>query len=175
MSKSIKLKNDHFWDSSSITYKRKKLSTILHNYMIGTVRANTVVNSYVRLFKIELSAIWKGASVIFTLSDTQSTNFSLLANLTIWKQAAGNELVLRSFKGINFITDVSDQLRAVVTSTNVVEVYFKMYGSQSPTLNIVSFSKLEDADNFGKLEIDMQTVIGTLPTGTTLKFTNIVT
>lgn len=166
MAKSIKLKNNIYWDSSNIIYRRNNLNSILKNYLQGASRKDTVVNSYVRLFTFEISAIWKSASILFYLDNTQNDDFSQLINFSVKKNKSEDEIFLKTFKALNFSGDLSSQLVAVTTSTNVIEVYFKMNASQSPTINILTISKFMDADNFGKVTIDCNTVLSDLPNGT---------
>lgn len=69
---------------------------------------------------------------------------------------------VKNFKGVCFGEDITNSLVAVINS-NGVEVFYKMGGSQSPTLQILSEARLRNADNWGKVEIDMNFVTTTLP------------
>lgn len=120
----------------------------------------TVVNSYVRLFTTTVTNIWKCFNILFYLTDTQNGAFSQLCNLTIQKTNTG--LNVKNFKGVCFGEDITNSLIAVVKS-NEVEVFYKMGGAQSPTLQILSETRLRNADTFGKVEIDMNFVTATLP------------
>ena len=174
MSKSIKFKDNTYWDSKGIVYSREPLSDILDNYKIGKARKNTVVDSYVRLFKFDMWAIWKNTSILFYLNDTQADAFSQLVNFSVKKRTNEEELLLHTFKTIRFKGDITSQLVAVVTSTNTIEVYFKMAQAQSPTINILSIAKLDSGDEFGTITLDCDTVVSTLPVGTKIYVSNII-
>ena len=173
MSKSFKLKNNNYIDSSSVSYNKQSLSNLLDNYMSGITIEDTVANSYVRLFTFQLDVPWKMSSVLFYLCDTQSGNISNIVNLCLKKPAGEASVFISAFKTMNLgVIDITQQLVACITSLNKVEVYFKMGLSQSPTINIISLSRLENSDAFGKLTLDMNTVVSALPNGDTIYVAN---
>lgn len=174
MSKSIKFKNNTYLDSKGIVHRKKQLSNILDNYTVGKTREQTVVNSYVKLFSLELSYIYKSCNVLFTMCNTQSNSFSQLVDLYIHKSNTNDTITIPTFKTLNFSGNIQTQLVAVITSTNVLEVYFKMDTSQSPTINIISISKYRADNSFGNITIDCQTVVNTLPSGTQKFVTNVI-
>lgn len=174
MSKSIKLQNNTYIDSSSITYNKELLSVILKNYKSGTTRINPIANSYVRLFTFELSNIWKNASILFYLNDTQDLTFSQLVNFSVKKNNTNESLFLHTFKALNFTGNLTSSLVAVRTSMNVIEVYFKMSETQSPTINILAIAKLENKNSYGVLTIDCNTIVSTLPSGAKTFVTNLL-
>lgn len=174
MAKSIKLQNNTYIDSKGITHNRELLSNILDNYKRGITREGTVVNSFVRLFTFEMSGIWKNTSILFYLNDTQNNTFSQLVNFSVKKNGADTELYLHTFKTLSFTGNITSQLVAIVTSTNVIEVYFKMGASQSPTINILAMAKLNENNAFGKITIDCNTIVSSLPSGTQTFVTNLL-
>lgn len=175
MAKSYKLKDENYLDSSGIIYKNEKkdLETILDNYNIGTTREVTVINSYVRLFSVNLTANYKDCSIFFTLTDTQSGDYSQFVDLLIRHGATSASILVHNFKTLPFRGDVTTKLVAVVVDSKNIEVYCKMEKSQSPTINILSIAKLSNGDNYGKLTIDCETVVSTLPSGTQTFVSNI--
>lgn len=72
---------------------------------------------------------------------------------------------VKNFKGVCFGEDITNSLVAVISSNGngEVEVFYKMGASQSPTLQILSETRLRNADEWGKVEIDMNFVTATLP------------
>ena len=174
MSKSIKFNNNVYLDSSSVTHRRKNLQTIIDNYISGKTREDTVVNSFVRLFSLELVTQWKECNVLFSLSSSQSGAFSSLTSLIVHKSSTSESVVVPCFSTVNFFSDISTRLVAVITGINMVEVYYKMGGNQSPTLNILSISKLRTEDYWGKVTVDCNTVVSTLPSGTVKYVTNLI-
>ena len=132
----------------------------------GGCRENTVVNSYVRLFTHAMESQYKSSSVWFTVVDTQSSNENILCNLWIYKGQTSSTI-----SGFNYFSTKgefdSSRLVAIVTGDNTIEVYFKMNSSDSPTISIISQTKLkEDSDYFGKINIDCNTTTTSLPSGT---------
>ena len=85
---------------------------------------------------------------------------SQLCNLTVQKTGAG--VNVKNFKGVCFGEDITNSLVAVINS-NGVEVFYKMGGAQSPTLQILSEARLRNDDVWGKVKIDMNYVTTTLP------------
>ncbi len=172
MSKSIKFKNNVYLDSSSVTYRRENLQDIIDNYKYGKVREDTVIGSWCRLFTLDFSAIHKQCNVLFMLTDTQNNNTSNLVNLFVHKATTNDKLRIDSFNCINFFqnlagyVDITTKLVAVVTNTNQVQVFYKMEGSNSPAINILSITKLRPEDNFGKVTTSCVPIGTTLPSGT---------
>ncbi len=121
----------------------------------------TVRDSYVRLFTASVTNIWKCFHVLFYLTDTQNGAISQLCNLTVQKTNTGTNV--KNFKGACFGEDITNSLVAVINSSNQVEVYYKMGGAQSPTLQILSEARLRNDDVWGKVKIDMNYVTTTLP------------
>lgn len=70
---------------------------------------------------------------------------------------------VKNFKGVCFGEDITNSLVAVVNSNGEVEVFYKMGGAQSPTLQILSEARLRNDDVWGKVKIDMNYVTATLP------------
>lgn len=134
----------------------------------GTTREVTVTGSYVRLFTLNFPAYYKSTSIWFTLSDTQATKQDLLCNLYVYAGSSSAQLISVGFKYIDVIGRFNANLVAVVTSNDVVEVYYKMGENDSPTLNILSHSRHLDTDTYGAITIDMQTVVSALPSGTSI-------
>lgn len=132
----------------------------------GGCRENTVVDSYVKLFTHTMSSQWKTAAIWFTLVDTQSNNENMLCCVYIYKGETNTTI-----SGFNYVSTKgemdSSRLVAIVTGNNTVEVYFKMKTSDSPTISILSHTKMfEDNDGYGKITIDCKTTTTSLPSGT---------
>lgn len=133
----------------------------------GTTRAETVSGSYVRLFTLTFSAIYKSTSVWFTINDTQATHENILCNLYAHKEAAtANVQIIRlKYLDVRGNFDAS-RLVAVVTGTNEITIFFKMNNNDSPTINILSQSRHIDKDEYGLVEVDTKLVQSALPSGT---------
>lgn len=172
MSKSIKFKNNVYLDSNSITYRKENLQDIIDNYRYGTVRENTVIGSWCRLFTLDLSSIHKQCNVLFMLTDAQNNNTSNLVNLFVHKGIATDKLRIDSFKCINFFqnlsgyTDITTKLVAIVTNINQVQVFYKMENANSPAINILSITRLRPIDSFGKVTVSCTPIGTSLPSGT---------
>lgn len=166
MSVSKKLKNNEYIDSTGIVHNKERLSSIIKNYKAGTTRETAVANSYVRLFTFELSGSWKTANILFFLSSSQGGDISQLVDMNVRKDDRNNEVFSSIFKSVGINGNVTSDLVAVTTSTNVIEVFYRMNRITSPTINIITINKFRDQDEFGKLTIDCDTVVNTLPSGT---------
>ena len=152
--------------SKNIQYNNTSLHDFLDNYTSGKAKEKAVANSYVRLFTLNMSSIYKDTFIMFLIHDSQGGWYSSLVGLGVKKNASADELVINTFKALQYNGTVTDKLYAIVTSMNKVEVYAKMSGSQSPTINIIGVSKISDAISAGKIVIDCETVVSILPTGT---------
>lgn len=144
----------------------KKINNFMDNYNFGKAKEEAVANNYVRLFTLDMSSIYKDIFVLFLIHDSQAGWYSSLVGLEVKKNAAADELVVNTFKALQYNGSVTDKLYAIVTSTNKVEVYAKMSNSQSPTINILGISKISSAISAGQLTIDCENVVNTLPSGT---------
>lgn len=165
MAKSYKLKGDNYIDSTGIVHNKEPLSLIIKNYKAGTTREATVAGSYVRLFTYELSSNWKTSNILFFLASSQGGDISQLVDISIRKDAANAEVSAVVFKTLNINNNVTLDLVAVTTSTNVIEVFYRMRSGISPTVNILAENKFRE-EGYGKLSIDCSTVVSSLPNGT---------
>ena len=143
-----------------------EINDFMNNYNFGKAKETSVTNSYVRLFTLNMSSIYKDTFIMFLINDSQGGWYSSLVGLGVKKNASADELVINTFKALQYNGTVTDKLYAIVTSMNKVEVYAKMSGSQSPTINIIGVSKISDTISAGKIVIDCETVVSILPTGT---------
>ena len=142
---------------------------------MGACRDVTVASSYVRLFTYNMSAQWKNTSIWFTLCDTQSTNESLLCHLYARRGSNTEGASITQLKCISIQSGFDfNRLVAVVTSTNTIEVYFKMNSNDSPAISITSMTKMFPEDSYGKIILDCSTTVSSLPSGTSKKSSGII-
>lgn len=131
----------------------------------GGCRDVTIVDSYVKLFTLTMTSRWKSNSIWFTLTDTQNSNENLLCSLYVYRGETST-----SVRGFNYLTTKSgfevSRLVAVVTSENTTDVYYKMVTNDSPTITILSQTKMFEEDSCGKITIDCLTTTTSLPSGT---------
>lgn len=127
---------------------------------------------YVKLFTATMKAYFKSLNVLFILNDTQNNNFSQLCNLKIHR--ANDTMSVKNFKIMPFQKNNgdSDSLVAVVIDKYTVEVYWKMTANQSPTVQVLSSTRMREEDVYGKIEFDMSTIVSNLPAGTVTKASN---
>lgn len=121
---------------------------------------------YVKLFTVTMTAYYKSFNVLFYLNDTQNVSLSQLCNLRIHR---GNDaMCVDAFKIVPFQKTIESEssLVAVITDKYTVEVYWKMTNNQSPTVQVLSSTRLREEDVYGKIEFDMSTVVSNLPSGT---------
>lgn len=116
---------------------------------------------YVKLFTVTNAAAYKSFNVLFWLNDTQNLNYNQLCNLTVHYGVDTINIV--DFKTIPFYRNVTTNIFAVITNSTTVEVYLQMGAGQSPTIQVLSSTRLREEDVYGKLEIDMNTVVTNLP------------
>ena len=131
----------------------------------GGCRDITIEGAYVRLFTVDLTAMYKTASIWFALTDTQTADENLLCNLYVHN--GNNSTVVYSFKYLSTLAGFdTSRLVAVVTGSTRTEVYLKMWDTDSPAITILSLTKMfEDNDTFGKITIDCNTTVTSLPSG----------
>lgn len=151
----------------------EEINGILNNQFVGATKEATNVDEYVRLFTISLNFIYKTCHMIFQFSDTQAGRYNTLVGLSIHEGSGKNSVEIKHFNCIDFGLNISSNLVAVINADYNVEVYYKFSTAASPTINILSFSKMRKDTNYGELEMDMQTVISELPVGTQVNCTNI--
>lgn len=173
MSVSKKPKNNEYIDSTGIMHNKELLSSIIANYKAGTTKEEAVAGSYVRLFTYELSNNWKTSNILFFLASSQGGDISQLVDISIRKNSANEEVLSPVFKTLNINGDSTADLVAVTTSTNVIEVFYKMSSITSPTINIIAVNKFRDV-GYGKLTIDCDTVVSSLPAGTKKYVSNLL-
>lgn len=133
----------------------------------GGTRENTVANSYVKLFRLKMTGPYKNTSIWFTLCDTQATNENLLCNLYARMGSETAGVSVTNFRYIKTTTTFeTSRLVAVVIDLNTIDVYFKMNSNDSPSITIISMTKLREYDDqFGKITIDCSTTVTSLPSG----------
>ena len=131
----------------------------------GGCKDITVEGAYVRLFTVDLTAMYKTASIWFALTDTQTADENLLCNLYVHN--GNNSTVVHSFKYLSTLAGFdTSRLVAVVTGNTRTDVYLKMWDTDSPAITILSMTKMyEDNNTYGKITIDCNTTITSLPSG----------
>lgn len=160
--------------SKNIQYNNTSLHDFLDNYTSGKAKKEAVANSYARLFTFEMTASYKNTFILFSLHDSQSGWYSGLVGLAVKKNNTNDALTITSFTTLQFNGTITDKLYAVITGTNTIEVYIKMTKSQSPAINIISVTKLDKSNSFGKVTIDCETSISSLPGGTQKAVTSLI-
>lgn len=144
----------------------KQIDTIGRSVKGGNAYNKEILaNQYVRLFSFQMSSAWKNSSILFHINSVSDESYSQLVNLSIKKDRNEDSLRVHDFKALNFYGNLSSQLVAIVTASDLVEVYCKMLNSQTPAIGIISVSKANENDESGKLEIDCQNVKNALPGG----------
>lgn len=123
---------------------------------------------YVKLFTATMTAYYKSFNVLFYLNDTQNTGLSQLCNLRIHR--ANDTMWVDAFKIVPFQKTIENKssLVAVITDKYTVEVYWKMTNAQSPTVQVLSSTRLREEDVYGRMEFDMSTIVSNLPSGTAI-------
>lgn len=116
----------------------------------------TAVNQYLRLFTVKMTAPYKAYNVLFYFNDTQAGTCNQLCSLTVYH--SNTEISIRGFRGVSFTGSIQSSLFATKIDNDTIAVYYKMSNAQSPTIQILSETKLQNADKYGKLEFDMNTV-----------------
>ncbi len=150
---------------------QSNINEAINELIIPTVKENTVVNQYVKLFKVTMTANYKACQVLFYFSDTQSLGENQVCALTLYR--SNTSITVRVLKGVGFYSGTGSLLSAVQIDTNTVEVYYKMRSAMSPTLKILNVMRLQPSDSYGKVEIDMATVVSSLPSGTVTNYAQI--
>lgn len=129
-------------------------------------RVNTVVGSWVRLFTMSMSAAWKSYGVWFSLCDCQYTNENTLVNIYIHR--SNQESYVQNFQCLDLNGgNIQNRLKVVQIDIDTFDVYFKMVGSDSPSISILGTNSLiSNNKTFGDIVVDCNTVVETLPNGT---------
>lgn len=160
--------------SKNIQYNNTSLNDFLDNYTSGKAKKKAVANNYARLFTFEMTESYKNTFILFSLHDSQFGWYSGLVGLAVKKNNTNDALTITSFTTLQFNGTITDKLYAVITGTNTIEVYIKMNASQSPAINIISVTKLDKSNSFGKVTIDCETSISSLPGGTQKAVTSLI-
>lgn len=137
----------------------------------GVTREANTANSWVRMFTVTMTNQWKNFSTLFMLADTQGSSASALVN--IYCSRSNSTIAVAKFKYVNFTNiTLDDRLCAIVRDVNNVDIYLKMRSNESPSVSIISETRLNPNDTFGKITLDGGTVTTTLPSGTRVMASN---
>ncbi len=142
---------------------------VARNATFGYTKETPDTTKYLRLFSLEMPALWKCSSVLFNVCGTQYSTQHSLCELYVYKNNQSTDISVVSFKYLAFSDNynLGSRLVAIVTNSNKIEVYIKpVNASDSPTCSIINFNKLRNADVYGKITMDCETEVSSLPSGT---------
>lgn len=104
MSKSIKLKNNTYWDSSSISHGRKKLNDVIKgNNCFDIVVGDRTIDGIKYVGKLGIGA-GKTIAIELSNSDTIVARLDVCSDGTIYNYVTGNKLAEKNVKRYNLDT-----------------------------------------------------------------------